>query len=78
MVLDAFARIAPENPIAQSLMTTSKFARRVAEQARIRDAKEQANYDLFTSVDESASQVIDDREVIRFAKNWSSLSGSRL
>jgi general secretion pathway protein D len=69
--------LAPENPIAVNLVITGKLSRRVAEQARIRDAKEQGFYDALTSAEEAAIPE-DDRKVVRFATNWKTLSESRL
>lgn len=71
--------LAPDNPIARTLITRSTLQARVREQEDIRGRKEKGFYDAMTSV-ENAAEPFDDRRVIGFgdAKAWKEMTKTRL
>lgn len=70
--------IAPENPVVQTLIWKSKFARRTFNNLALQDSKEEAVWSAFHSVEESAVPF-DDRNPIAFgdAKQWADMTETR-
>jgi general secretion pathway protein D len=71
--------LSPDSPISRLLVTKSMFQQRHAEQDQIKDARERANYGIFTDVERSAEAVVNDARPMDFGnvKDWQILSENR-
>ncbi|MGY8768201.1 MAG: type II secretion system protein GspD [Pirellulales bacterium] len=71
--------MAPENPVVQTLIWKSTFARRMANNMSIRDAKEDGVWQSFVDVDRSSIPLVGDKNPILFPeiRDWGDLTARR-
>jgi general secretion pathway protein D len=72
--------LAPDNPISRTLLLNSTLRRRHAQQAEIKDLKEQSNYDVLTGVELASFSPLDQDQNMTFGdlRSWETLSKGRL
>lgn len=67
----------PDNPVGKQLVLQAKFARRIAQQEGISDAKEKGFYEAMTRVDEASTPFDDTNPLVFDQKRWGDVNISR-
>lgn len=67
----------PDNPVSTQLLQQAKFARRIAQQESIKDAKERGFYEAMTRVDESSTPFDDTNPLVFDKARWDDVNLSR-